>query len=130
VALFRLIESAGGQIVIDGQRISDMGLHDLRRKLTILPQVKDSYSSSKQMQTFLIKIFCCLLLSNFLHFHLLLQNHWVNFSQAWQNHSMVKGIQNSNVGYCHSSRGDKRQSKANKLTNLKYFPSPEPWGPF
>ena len=40
VALFRLIASAGGQIVIDGQRISDIGLHDLRGKLTILPQVK------------------------------------------------------------------------------------------
>jgi hypothetical protein len=39
VALFRLIEAAGGSIVIDGQRISDMGLHDLRAKLTILPQV-------------------------------------------------------------------------------------------
>lgn len=42
VALFRLIESAGGQIVIDGQRISDIGLHDLRGKLTILPQVCNS----------------------------------------------------------------------------------------
>lgn len=42
VALFRLIESAGGQIVIDGQRISDIGLHDLRGKLTILPQVRNS----------------------------------------------------------------------------------------
>ena len=40
MALFRLIEAADGSIVIDGQRISDMGLHDLRTKLTILPQVK------------------------------------------------------------------------------------------
>ena len=39
VGLFRLIEAAGGNIVIDGQKISDMGLHDLRSKLTILPQV-------------------------------------------------------------------------------------------
>lgn len=38
VSLFRLIESAGGNIIIDGQNISELGLHDLRSKLTILPQ--------------------------------------------------------------------------------------------
>ena len=43
VALFRLIESAGGSIVIDNEKISDMGLHDLRAKLTILPQVSIIY---------------------------------------------------------------------------------------
>ncbi|XP_061183962.1 multidrug resistance-associated protein 1-like isoform X1 [Saccostrea echinata] len=49
VALFRLIESAGGQIVIDGQRISDMGLHDLRSKLTILPQDPVLFSGTLRM---------------------------------------------------------------------------------
>lgn len=39
MALFRLIESAGGSITIDGVDISDIGLHDLRRSLTTLPQV-------------------------------------------------------------------------------------------
>ena len=39
VSLFRLIEGAGGNIIIDGQKISELGLHDLRSKLTILPQV-------------------------------------------------------------------------------------------
>ena len=43
VGLFRLIEAAGGNIIIDGQKISDMGLHDLRAKLTILPQVRDQF---------------------------------------------------------------------------------------
>ncbi|CAL1548852.1 unnamed protein product, partial [Lymnaea stagnalis] len=38
VALFRLIEAAGGKIIIDGEEIASMGLHDLRSKLTILPQ--------------------------------------------------------------------------------------------
>ncbi|KAK3096100.1 hypothetical protein FSP39_023229 [Pinctada imbricata] len=38
LSLFRLIEAAGGGIDIDGQRISDIGLHDLRSKITILPQ--------------------------------------------------------------------------------------------
>ncbi|KAJ6639011.1 Multidrug resistance-associated protein 1, partial [Pseudolycoriella hygida] len=38
LALFRIIESAGGSIVIDGQDISKLGLHDLRSRLTIIPQ--------------------------------------------------------------------------------------------
>ena len=40
LALFRIIEAAGGYIAIDGVRISDLGLHDLRSKLTIIPQVR------------------------------------------------------------------------------------------
>ncbi|XP_058815254.1 multidrug resistance-associated protein 1 isoform X1 [Topomyia yanbarensis] len=38
LALFRIIESAGGKIVIDGQDISQLGLHSLRSRLTIIPQ--------------------------------------------------------------------------------------------
>ncbi|XP_052804271.1 multidrug resistance-associated protein 1-like isoform X1 [Mya arenaria] len=49
VALFRLIEAAGGNIVIDGQRISDLGLHDLRSKLTILPQDPVLFSGTLRM---------------------------------------------------------------------------------
>lgn len=39
LSLFRLIEAAEGSIVIDGVVIADIGLHDLRSRLTILPQV-------------------------------------------------------------------------------------------
>ena len=39
LCLFRLIEAAGGCIKIDGINIASLGLHDLRSKLTILPQV-------------------------------------------------------------------------------------------
>ena len=38
VALFRLVEAAEGEIKIDGREISELGLHDLRSKLTIIPQ--------------------------------------------------------------------------------------------
>eukprot|EP00117_Sycon_ciliatum_P046046 scpid33667/ scgid33028/ Multidrug resistance-associated protein 1; ATP-binding cassette sub-family C member 1; Leukotriene C(4) transporter len=38
LALFRIIESAEGNIVIDGMDIGRMGLEDLRSKLTIIPQ--------------------------------------------------------------------------------------------
>ncbi len=34
----RLVEPAQGRIVIDGEDISRMALHDLRKKLTIIPQ--------------------------------------------------------------------------------------------
>jgi ATP-binding cassette subfamily C (CFTR/MRP) protein 1 len=38
LALFRIIEPTGGEIVIDGHDISKIGLHPLRSKLTIIPQ--------------------------------------------------------------------------------------------
>ncbi|XP_054155688.1 multidrug resistance-associated protein 1-like [Oppia nitens] len=38
LALFRLIEPAMGRIVIDGIDISQLGLHELRSRLTIIPQ--------------------------------------------------------------------------------------------
>ncbi|CAJ0585805.1 unnamed protein product, partial [Mesorhabditis spiculigera] len=38
LALFRMIEPAEGRISIDGEDLSKMGLHDLRERITIIPQ--------------------------------------------------------------------------------------------
>ena len=40
LALFRIIESVTGEIQIDGVPLHKLGLHQLRSKLTILPQVR------------------------------------------------------------------------------------------
>uniref|UniRef100_A0A8C2YGG5 ATP binding cassette subfamily C member 2 n=1 Tax=Coturnix japonica TaxID=93934 RepID=A0A8C2YGG5_COTJA len=36
--LFRVLEAAGGKIIIDGLDIATIGLHDLRKNITIIPQ--------------------------------------------------------------------------------------------
>lgn len=39
LGLFRIIEAAEGHILIDGLDIAKLGLHDLRSRVTIIPQV-------------------------------------------------------------------------------------------
>lgn len=43
LGLFRIKEAAEGEILIDGVNIAKIGLHDLRFKITIIPQVGRGY---------------------------------------------------------------------------------------
>ncbi|XP_075699212.1 ATP-binding cassette sub-family C member 2 [Rhinoderma darwinii] len=47
--LFRIIEADGGKILIDGLDVSSIGLHDLRNKLTIIPQDPVLFSGTLRM---------------------------------------------------------------------------------
>ncbi|XP_062549077.1 multidrug resistance-associated protein 1-like [Armigeres subalbatus] len=49
IGLFRIVEAAGGSIVIDGHDISKMGLHQLRSRLTIIPQDPVLFSGTLRM---------------------------------------------------------------------------------
>jgi len=49
LALFRIIEAAGGKIVIDGLNIATLGLHHLRNKITIIPQEPVLFSGTLRM---------------------------------------------------------------------------------
>uniref|UniRef100_A0A8C4NUZ9 ABC-type glutathione-S-conjugate transporter n=1 Tax=Dicentrarchus labrax TaxID=13489 RepID=A0A8C4NUZ9_DICLA len=40
LGIFRILEAAKGKIFIDGVNIADIGLHDLRSRITIIPQVR------------------------------------------------------------------------------------------
>ncbi|XP_063232793.1 LOW QUALITY PROTEIN: multidrug resistance-associated protein 1-like [Bacillus rossius redtenbacheri] len=46
MALFRIIEAAGGRILIDGCDVATLGLHTLRSRLTIIPQDPVLFSGS------------------------------------------------------------------------------------
>lgn len=45
LGLFRINESAEGEIIIDGINIAKIGLHNLRFKITIIPQVSEAGGS-------------------------------------------------------------------------------------
>ncbi|XP_030067577.1 multidrug resistance-associated protein 6 isoform X2 [Microcaecilia unicolor] len=49
MGLLRLVEAAKGQILIDGINIAEMGLHDLRGKITFIPQDPVLFSGSLRL---------------------------------------------------------------------------------
>ncbi|XP_058820116.1 multidrug resistance-associated protein 1-like [Topomyia yanbarensis] len=57
LGLFRIVEAAGGQIIIDGLDISQMGLHQLRSRLTIIPQDPVLFSGTLRMNVDPFKVY-------------------------------------------------------------------------
>ncbi|XP_065096312.1 multidrug resistance-associated protein 1 [Paramisgurnus dabryanus] len=49
LGIFRILEAAKGEIYIDGINISELGLHDLRSRITIIPQDPVLFSGSLRM---------------------------------------------------------------------------------
>eukprot|EP00070_Physeter_catodon_P001800 XP_007103614.1 canalicular multispecific organic anion transporter 2 [Physeter catodon] len=49
LCLFRILEAAEGDILIDGLNVADFGLHDLRSQLTIIPQDPILFSGTLRM---------------------------------------------------------------------------------
>lgn len=49
LSLFRILEAAAGEIRIDGINVADIGLHDLRSRLTIIPQDPVLFSGTLRM---------------------------------------------------------------------------------
>ncbi|XP_065205461.1 multidrug resistance-associated protein 1-like isoform X2 [Planococcus citri] len=49
LSLFRILESAGGKILIDGIDIATLGLHTLRSRLTVIPQEPILFAGSLRM---------------------------------------------------------------------------------
>ncbi|GAA5903406.1 hypothetical protein JCM6882_006539 [Rhodosporidiobolus microsporus] len=46
MVLYRVIEAAGGKVIIDGVDVSTIGLHDLRSKLSIIPQDSQMFAGT------------------------------------------------------------------------------------
>lgn len=49
LGIFRIVEAAGGRILVDGEDISRVGLHDVRGRITIIPQEPMLFSGSLRM---------------------------------------------------------------------------------
>uniref|UniRef100_A0A7M4EP79 ABC-type glutathione-S-conjugate transporter n=1 Tax=Crocodylus porosus TaxID=8502 RepID=A0A7M4EP79_CROPO len=58
VGLLRLVEAAEGEISIDGINIAHIGLHDLRTKITIIPQDPILFSGSLRMNLDPLNTYC------------------------------------------------------------------------
>lgn len=54
LGIFRILEAAKGEIYIDGVNIAKLGLHDLRSRITIIPQVKVLSDLKKKPKVFAV----------------------------------------------------------------------------
>jgi ATP-binding cassette subfamily C (CFTR/MRP) protein 1 len=96
LALFRIIESAGGSIIIDGQDIAKMGLHALRSRLTIIPQDPVLFSGTLRINLDPFdKYSDDEIWLSLEHAHL---KHFVKGLAATINHEITEGGENLSVG--------------------------------
>ena len=61
LALFRIIEPAAGEIQIDNVNISQLGLYDLRSRITIIPQVRGGVVYCMCIVHSVLHVYCSLL---------------------------------------------------------------------
>lgn len=96
IALFRIIESAGGKILIDGKDISELGLHNLRQRLTIIPQDPVLFSGSLRMNIDPFNIY-----SDDKVWNVLEQSHLKTFVKGLASgllHEIAEGGENISIG--------------------------------
>uniref|UniRef100_A0A3B1IP99 Canalicular multispecific organic anion transporter 1-like n=1 Tax=Astyanax mexicanus TaxID=7994 RepID=A0A3B1IP99_ASTMX len=94
--LFRIIEAADGRILIDGENIASMGLHDLRSRLTIIPQDPVLFSGSLRMNLDPFEKFSDEDIWKVLDLaHL---KEYVNSLEAGLQHEIAEGGENLSVG--------------------------------
>ncbi|KAF8763126.1 Multidrug resistance-associated protein 1 like [Argiope bruennichi] len=96
LSLFRIIEAAEGKIVLDDLNIADMGLHDLRSKITIIPQDPVLFSGTLRMNLDPFNWYSDAQLWEALeHAHL---KNFVSTLEEGLEHEVVEGGENLSVG--------------------------------
>ncbi|GBM52169.1 Multidrug resistance-associated protein 1 [Araneus ventricosus] len=96
LCLFRIIEAADGKIELDDLNIADMGLHDLRSKITIIPQDPVLFSGTLRMNLDPFNWYSDAQLWGALdHAHL---KNFVSTLQEGLEHEVVEGGENLSVG--------------------------------
>ncbi|CAG2116104.1 unnamed protein product [Medioppia subpectinata] len=96
LGLFRLLEAANGKIIIDGIDISKLGLHDLRSRLTIIPQDPILFSGTIRTNLDPFKIYTDDQIWTALeHSHL---KHHIKGLDAELEHKVTEGGENLSLG--------------------------------
>ncbi|KAG6453080.1 multidrug resistance-associated protein 1 isoform X1 [Manduca sexta] len=96
LGLFRIVEAMGGKILIDGVDISTIGLHQLRSRITIIPQDPVLFSGTLRMNLDPFEVYTDEEIWRSLeHAHL---KTFVQGLQAGLRHEVAEGGENLSVG--------------------------------